>query len=80
MTELNKIIKAKTKEKIILTDYDKLKKDYCLLINGTEVDYAKVISIEIDSIAKVEIRHFNDKKTKIMIVLKNKNRTHNTRS
>ena len=70
LTELNKVIKAKTKEKIILTDYDKLKKDYCLSINGTDVDFAKVISIEKKSIAKLEIIHSKDNKTKIMIVLK----------
>ena len=70
LTELNKVIKAKTKEKIILTDYDKLKKNYCLSINGTDVDFAKVIRIEKKSIAKLEIIHSKDNKTKIMIVLK----------
>lgn len=70
LTELNKIIKAKTKEKIIFADYDKLKKDYCLLINGTEVDFAKVISLEKKSIAKLEIINFKDKKSRITIELK----------
>ena len=69
LTELNKIIKAKTKEKIILADYDKLKKDYCLSINGIEVDFTKVISIEKKSIAKLEIINSKDKKSRIMIEL-----------
>jgi hypothetical protein len=70
LTELNRIIKAKTKEKIILADYDKLIKEYCLLVNGTEVDFAKVISIDKKSIAKLKIINYKDKKSKIMIELK----------
>ena len=70
LTELNEIIKSKTKEKIILADYDKLKKDYCLLINGIEVDFAKVIGIEKKSIAKLEIINSKDQKSRIMIELK----------
>jgi len=70
LTELKRLIKEKTKKKIILPDYDKLKKDYCLLVNGTEVDFAKVISIENKSIAKLKIINTKDKKSKIMIELK----------
>lgn len=70
LTELNTIIKAKTKEKIILPDYDKLIKDYCLFVNGTEVGFVKVIGIEKKSIAKLEIINLKDKKSKIMIDLK----------
>jgi len=70
LAELNRIIKEKAKEEIIISDYDKLKKDYCLLINGTEVDFAKVINMDKKAIANLKIINSKDKKSKIMIELR----------
>lgn len=70
LTELNKLINEENKDKIILSDYDKLTKDYCLYIDGVEVGFAKVIGIEKKSIAKLEIKNIKHNKRKIMIDLK----------
>ena len=70
LTELKRLIKAKSKEKIVLTDYDQLKAEYCLFINGDKVDFAKIIGIKTKSVAKLEIIDLKDEQNKIMIELK----------
>lgn len=70
LTELNKIVNAKAKEKVTLPEFDKLKEAYCLFINGAEADFTKVTSLENKAIAKVEIVKSKDKKSKIMVDLK----------
>jgi len=70
LTELKRLIKAKSKEKIVLTDYDQLKAEYCLFINGDKVDFAKIIGIKTKSVAKLEIIELKDEQNKIMIELK----------
>jgi len=70
LTELKRLIKAKSKEKIVLPDYDQLKADYRLFINEEEVDFAKIIGINTKSVAKLEIIDIKDEQNKIMIELK----------
>jgi len=70
LTELKRLIKAKSKEKIVLTDYDQLKAEYRLFINGDKVDFAKIIGIKTKSVAKLEIIDLKDEQNKIMIELK----------
>lgn len=67
LTELNKIINENDNPKIIIADYDKLKKDYCLLINGIEVDFSKVIGLGKKSISKLEIIKSKDNKYRLLI-------------
>ena len=70
LTELKKLIKAKSKAKIVLHDYDQLKADYRLFINGDKVDFAKIIGIKTESVAKLEIIDLKGEQNKIMIELK----------
>lgn len=70
LAELKRIVKAKIKKEIALPDYDKLKVDYSLIVDGTEVGFEKVISIDDKSIAKLEIIKTKGTKSKIMVVLK----------
>jgi hypothetical protein len=70
LTELKRLIKAKSKEKIVLTDYDQLKAEYRLFIDGDKVDFAKIIGIKTKSVAKLEIIDLKDEQNKIMIELK----------
>ena len=70
LKELKKLIKAKSKVKIVLPEYDQLKEDYCLFINEDEVDFTKIIGIKSESVLKLEIIDSKDEKTKIMIGLK----------
>ncbi len=69
LTKLKRIIKSRTKEKIILPEYDKLKEDYCLFVNEEEIDFAKIIGIKTKSVAKLEIIDSKDEQNKIMIEL-----------
>lgn len=67
----SKLIKAKSKEKIVFpNDYDQLKENYSLFVNGDEVDFAKIVDMNTISVAKLEIMDLNDEKNKIMIELK----------
>lgn len=70
LTELKNLIKAKSKEKIELTDYDQLKEDYRLFIDEDEVDFIKIIGITTKSVARFKIIDSKNEKTKIMIELK----------
>ena len=70
LAKLERIVKAKTRRKIILPEYDKLEEEYCLLINDNESDFSKIIGIEKKNIAKLEIINSKDEKNKIMIELK----------
>ena len=70
LTELKRLIKAKSKEKIVLPDFDQLKAEYRLFINEDEVDFAKIIGIKTKSVAKLEIIDLKDEQNKIMIELK----------
>ncbi|HTO15804.1 MAG TPA: hypothetical protein VLZ83_08535, partial [Edaphocola sp.] len=70
LSELKKFIKEKSKEKIVLPEYDQLKEDYCLFINGDKVDFTKIINIKTESVVKLEIIDSKDEKIKIMIELK----------
>ena len=70
LAKLERIVKAKTRGKIILPEYDKLEEEYCLLVNDNESDFSKVIGIEKKNIAKLEIINSKDEKNKIMIELK----------
>lgn len=70
LTELKRLIKAKSKEKFVLPGYDQLKENYCLFINGDEVDFTKIIGMNTKSVAKLEIIGLKDEKNKIMIELK----------
>ena len=70
LKELRRLIKAKSREKIVFTDYDQLKEDYRLFINEDEVDFAKIIGIMTKSVARLDIIDSKDEKTKIMIELK----------
>jgi len=69
VAKIEELIKAKAKTKINLPKYDVLKENYCLLINGDEVDFSKVIGIEKKSVTKLEIINTNGEKSKIMIEL-----------
>jgi hypothetical protein len=64
------VIKAKTKRKVNLPEYDILQENYCLLINDNEVDFSKITSVEKNSIAKLEIINSKEGKNKILIELK----------
>lgn len=70
LTEVKKLIKAKSKEEIVLLGYDQLKENYCLFVNGAEVDFAKIIGMNTKSVSKLEIIGLKDEKNKIMIKLK----------
>ncbi len=70
MTELNRLVEAKSKEKIVLPDYDRLKEKYELFINQENSDFAKVIGIKTKSVARLEIIDSKDDKTKIMLEMK----------
>jgi hypothetical protein len=70
MNKLSALVKAKTKGKIILPEYDTLQEDYCLFVNNKEYELSKVIDIEKKNIAKLEIVNSNNGKNKIMIELK----------
>lgn len=70
LTELNRLVKAKSKEKIVLPDYDRLKEEYELFINQNNSDFAKVIGIKSKSVASFEVIDSKDDKTKIMIEIK----------
>lgn len=68
--KLEKILNAKTKKKIVLPEYDILKKNYSLLINERKVKMSKISSIEIESIAKVEVKRIKDEKYQIKLKLR----------
>lgn len=70
LTELKRLIKAKSKEKIVLPDYDQLKENYRLFINENEVDFTKIIGIKTESVVKLEIKDSKDEQKIIMIELK----------
>jgi hypothetical protein len=70
LTELKRIVEASTKEKINVSDYDKLKEDYCLFLNENEVDFHEVIDIKSKSVVKVEIMTAKGERNKIVIALK----------
>jgi len=70
LKELERLIKAKSKEKIALPDYDQLKEDYRLFINEDEVDFTKIIGIKTKSVVKLEIIDSKDEQNRIMIGLK----------
>ena len=70
LTELKRIIKAKSKEKIVLPDYDQLKENYRLFINDNEVDFTKIIGIKTESVVKLEIIDSKNEQKRIMIELK----------
>lgn len=70
LAKLERIVKAKTRGKIILPEYDKLKEEYCLLVNNNKYDFSKVIDIEESTIDKFEIVNSKEEKNKIRIELK----------
>jgi hypothetical protein len=70
LKELTGLIKAKSKEKTVLPDYDQLKEDYRLFINKEEVDFTKIIGVKPKSVVKLEIIDLKDEQNKIMIELK----------
>lgn len=70
LTELKRLLKAKSKEKIVLPDYDQLKEDYCLFINEDKVDFTNIIGIKTESVVKFEIIDSKDGKNRIIIGLK----------
>ncbi|HZK97003.1 MAG TPA: DUF4424 family protein [Prolixibacteraceae bacterium] len=70
MAKFERMIKAKTKRKITLPEFDEFKENYCLMINEKEVDISQIINIEKKSIDKLEIISTKDEKNKIMIELK----------
>ena len=70
LTELKKLIKAKSKEKIVLLNYEQLKEEYRLFVNEDEVDFVKIIDIKTNSVARLEIIDSKEEKSKIMIELK----------
>lgn len=69
LTELERLMKAKSKEKIVLPDYDQLREDYRLFINEEEVDFARIISVKTESVVKLEIIDSKDEQKRIMIEL-----------
>lgn len=77
LTELKRLIRVKSKEKIVLPDYDQLKENYRLFINEDEVDFTKIIGIKTKSVVKLEIIDSKDEQNKIKIELRKYNRTHN---
>jgi hypothetical protein len=70
LKELKKLMKAKSKEKIVLPEYDQLKEDYRLFINENEVDFTKIIGINPDSVVKFEVFDSKLEQSRIMIGLK----------
>lgn len=70
MAKFERMIKAKTKRKIILPEFDEFKENYCLIIDANEVDISQIISIEKKSIDKLEIISTKGEKNKILIELK----------
>jgi len=70
LSELKRLIKVKSNEKIVLPKYDQLKEDYRLFINENEVDFVKIIGIKTKSVARLKIIDSKDEKAKIMIELK----------
>jgi hypothetical protein len=70
LSELRRLVKAKSKEKIVLPDYDQLKEDYRLFINEDEVDFTKIIGIKAESVVKLEIIDSKEEQNRIMIELK----------
>ena len=70
LTELKKLIKAKSNEKIVLPDYDQLIEKYRLFINEAEVDFVKIIGIKTKSVVKLEVIDLKDEQNKIMIEVK----------
>lgn len=70
LTKLKGLIKAKSKEKIVLPDYDQLKEEYLLFINEDKVDFTKIIGIKTESVAKLEIIHPKEEQSRIMVKLK----------
>jgi len=70
LTELNRLVKAKSKEKIVLPDYDRLKEEYELFINQNNSDFAKIIGIKTKFVTRLEVIDSKDDKTKIMIEMK----------
>jgi hypothetical protein len=70
LKELERLIEAKSNEKIVLPDYDQLKKDYRLFINEDEVDFTKIIGIKKESVVKLEMIDLKEEQNRIMIGLK----------
>jgi len=70
MSELQRLIKVKSNEKIVLPEYDQLKEYYYLFINEDEVDFTKIIGIKTELILKLDIINSKEEKSKIMIKLK----------
>jgi hypothetical protein len=70
LAELERLVKTKSKEKIILTNYDQLKKNYRMFINEDEVDFVKIFDIKTKSVKKLEIIDFKNEQRKIMIEVK----------
>lgn len=70
LAELKRLITAKSRVKIVIVDYDQLKEDYCLFVNGNEVDFSKIAGLNTKSVAKLEITGLKDGKNKISIELK----------
>ncbi|RKD90179.1 DUF4424 family protein [Mangrovibacterium diazotrophicum] len=69
-TKLDKMVKAKSKKKINLPDYDALKENYSLFVDDNEVDFSEVIGIKEEFIAKLEVIKSRKSKRKIMIGLR----------
>ena len=70
LSELNKIIKAKSNKKVLLPNYDQLKENYRLYINENEVDITKIIGIKTESVIKLKIIDTKNEQKRIMIRLK----------
>jgi len=68
--KLDKMVKAKSKKKINLPDYDALKENYSLFVDDNEVDFSEVIGIKEEFIAKLEVIKSRKSKRKIMIEFK----------
>ena len=70
ISELNRIINAKSNKKVVLPDYEQLKENYRLYINENEVDITKIIGIKTESVIKLKIIDRKNDKIRIMIKLK----------
>lgn len=70
LSELNGLIKSKSKKKIVLANYDKLTEEYRLFINNKEVDFVKVVDINKTSVSKVKITDSKGGKVKIIVELR----------
>lgn len=68
--KLERIVKAKTREEIILPKYDELEERYDFLINDKKYDFSKVVDIEKRTVDKLEIIKSKDEKIEIRIILK----------